>query len=157
MTLISNEGWFGLYSILDLFFFSFFFYLRESGSATAQHYSFLLKLILPYDLKVERWAWGRNQRLAVWMWASPAANLGDGICDLSTHVPKSSPDLFHLEPAGAWLVKLVALTAWQPGWWVYRRLHASMFTLLARCPANQFQGERRFLVGHCRELWPMNR
>lgn len=96
------------------FSFLFFFYLRESGSATAQHYSFLLKLILPYDLKVERWAWGRNQRLAVWMWASPAANLGDGICDLSTHVPKSSPNLFHLEPAGAWLVKLVALTAWQP-------------------------------------------
>lgn len=53
MTLISNEGWFWLYSILDIIFFSFF--LRQSGSTAAQHYSFLLKLMLPHGWKVERW------------------------------------------------------------------------------------------------------
>lgn len=82
---------------------------------------------------------GQNQHLAVWMWALPATNLGDGICDLSTHVLKSSPDLFYLEPAGALLVKLVALTAWQPGWWVYRRLHAPCLLCSQDAPQINFK------------------
>lgn len=46
---------------------------------------------------------------------------------------------FNLEPAGALLVKLVALTAWQPGWWVYRRLRAPCLLCSQDAPQINFK------------------